>query len=225
LIGHATLFETRTEAAIQAFARFAQNCPHAHMILGEQEKVERFWEYYSASWCAPRRVCRELLFEQRRSVAVYEVVRGLRLATLDDLALVMPAHAEMALEEGGVNPLEVDPLGFRQRCARRIERERVWVWVEQGQLIFKADIVADTSEVIYLEGVYVSPPERGRSSGSRCLSQMSRQLLERTNSICLLVNEQNWGAQAFYHKAGYRLRSYYDTIFLQQRGKTDAGIP
>jgi uncharacterized protein len=218
LIGHATLTETRSEAALQAFARLAQDCPRAHVIMGEQERIERFWSYYSESGQTPRLLCRELLFEQRWPVQVREGVSGLRLATLDDLELVMPVQAEMAFEESGVNPMETDAVGFRLRCARRIEQGRVWVWVESGQLIFKADIIAETPEVSYIEGVYVNPSERGRGYGLRCISQLGRTLLARTGSVCLLVNEQNQEAQAFYRKAGYKLRSCYDTIFLQQKG-------
>ncbi|HKQ99565.1 MAG TPA: GNAT family N-acetyltransferase [Pyrinomonadaceae bacterium] len=215
LIGHATLIEARTEAALQAFARIAQNCQRTHMIMGEMEKVETFWNYYAEGGRSPRLSCRELLFEQRWPVEVREAVRGLRRATLADLELVMPVQAEMALAESGVNPLEADPLGFRVRCARRIEQGRVWVLVENGRLVFKADVISDTAEVIYLEGIYVAAEERGKGYGLRCLSQLSRQLLARTKSVCLLVNELNKTAHSFYQKAGYKMAGLYDTIFLQ----------
>ena len=216
LIGHATLIDARTEAALQAFASVAQNCERAHMIMGEMEKVESFWGYYAEGGHAPRLACRELMFEQRWPVEVREAVRGLRLATLDDLELVMPVQAEMAFAESGVNPMEVDPLGFRVRCARRIEQGRVWVVVDDGQLIFKTDVMSDTPEVMYLEGVYVSPEERGKGYGLRCLSQLSRTLLASTKAICLLVNELNESAHTLYRRAGYKMTGHYDTIFLQQ---------
>ena len=216
LIGHATLMEARTEAAIQAFAELAQGSQRKHLIMGEQEKIERFWNYYAGNGHEARLLCRELLFEQRWPVEVREVVRGLRQATLDDLEMVMPVQAQMAFEESGVNPMEGDPTGFRLRCARRIEQGRVWVWVENGRLIFKADIIAETPQASYVEGVYINPEERGKGYGLRCISQLGRTLLARTASVCLLVNEKNQEAQDFYRRAGYKLRSYYDTIFLQQ---------
>ena len=216
LIGHATLFETRSDASLAAFAALAQKCTRTHMLLGEMEKVESFWSHYAGGGQEPRLVCRELLFEQKFPVAVKEPVRGLRKATLADLELVMPVHARMAFEESGVNPMEKDPIGFRLRCARRIEQGRVWVLVEDGRLIFKADIVSETSEVIYLEGIYVAAEDRGQGIGRRCLSQLTRNLLARTKTVSLLVNEQNQGALNFYLKAGFKLRAHYDTIFLQQ---------
>jgi predicted GNAT family acetyltransferase len=217
LIGHATLIETRSEATLAAFARLAQNCPDAHMIMGEQEKVERFWRYYARVGQLPRRVCRELLFEQRWPVEAREPVSNLRPATLDDLEEVMRIQDEMAFAESGINPLEADPVGFRLRCVRRIEQERVWVWVENGRMIFKADIISDTPQVIYLEGIYVNPQDRSKGYGARCMSQLGQELLTRTGSLCILVNERNTQARAFFERAGFRLRSCYDTVFLEQR--------
>ena len=214
LIGHATLMETRTDRALEALARVAQGCTNAHLIMGEQERIEEFWSYYTEDGQAMRLVCRELLFELRWPVEAHEEVLRLRRATLDDLELVMPVQARMAFEESGVNPMEKDPDGFRQRCQRRIEQGRTWVWVEQGRLIFKADIISDTPEVVYLEGIFVNPEERGKGYGLRCMSQLARILLTHTKSVCLLVNEQNTETHAFYHKAGYKLVSCYDTIFL-----------
>ena len=124
----------------------------------------------------------------------------------------------MAFEESGVNPLERDAVGFRLRCARRIEQGRVWVWVEDGRLIFKADVMAYTPQAAYLEGVYTSPAVRNRSHGARCLQEVARQLLQHTRSINLLVNEQNQKAQDFYRRAGFRFTKIYDTIFLQPAG-------
>ena len=218
LIGHATLVEARSEAALTAFARLARNNSSTHMIMGEEEKIERFWQEYAQDVeQKPRIVCRELLLEQRWAAGRHEVVPGLRLATLDDLGHVMSVNAKMAFEESGVNPMDADPMGYRMRTARRIEQNRVWVWAEGDRLIFKADIVSDTPEAIYLEGVYVNAEERGKGYGLRCFSHLCRTLLARTVSICLLVNEENKKAQDFYTKAGYKLQSRYDTIFLRRK--------
>lgn len=217
LIGHATLIEARSDRAMQMCARLAQKCHSAHVIMGEQEKMERFWRHYGGAGQEPRVLCRELMFEQRQPVASAEPVRELRLATPADLSLVMPLQAEMAFQESGVNPLEIDPHGFERRCARRIEQGRVWVWVEGGRVIFKADVISATPQVFYLEGIYTHPDERSKGYGLRCLSQLGHILLKQTGALCLLVNERNIDAQRFYRQAGYRLRSSYDTIFLRQK--------
>ena len=215
LIGHATVVEARSDEALSAFARLAQQNHSAHMILGEQEMIEGFWRYYSEGGRAPRLFCRELLFEKKGLSEVLEPVSSLRLATDADLDLVVPVHAQMAFEESGVNPLETDEAGFRRRCARRISQGRVWVLVESGKLIFKADVVSDTPSVVYLEGIYVAPEERSKGYGLRCLTQMCRTLLARAGSVGLLVNEQNAPAIHLYERAGFKLQGFYDTIFLR----------
>jgi GNAT superfamily N-acetyltransferase len=216
LIGRYILFEARNDAAIEAFAQIAQRCRSAHMVLGEQEKIGTFWDYYADNGQCARLYCRELLFEQRWPVEVREAVLGLRLATLDDLELVVPAHAQTAFQESGVDPLEENPERFRKGCVRRIEQGQTWVWIEDGRLIFKADVVTDTADVVYLEGIWVDPAERGKGVGLRCMSQLGRSFLLRSRSVCILVNEKFEGARAFYKKAGFKFASYYDTIFLDQ---------
>ena len=216
LVGHAVYVAADTAPALRAFARVAQGQHRAHMILGEQDMVGRFWEHYAPAGQPPRLFSRELLFELRWPVSAPEPVGGLRPATLDDLMLVMPVHAAMAYEESGVNPIDVDLHGFRMRCARRIEHGRVRVLVEDGNLLFKADIASDTPECVYLEGVYVDAPSRQQGYGLRCLSQLGCHLLERTKTVSALVNEQNLAARALFDKAGYKLRGRYDTVFLER---------
>ena len=213
LIGHITVIETADEGAIEAFARLAQQYGRAHAILGRSALVRQFWNYYARSGQRMRLACREVLFAQTWPVEVREAV-DLRRATPEDLELVVPVHAAMAFEESGVDPLERDPEGFRRRTARRIEQGRVWVLVQGGRLIFKADVISDTPGAAYVEGVYVNPEERGKGYGVRCMSQLSRTLLESTRAVCLLANEQNLSAQGLYHKAGYKVRCNYDTIVL-----------
>jgi ribosomal protein S18 acetylase RimI-like enzyme len=221
LVGHATLFETTNDSAIAAFARIVHNCDNVHMIMGEEARVERFWRHFPGARNVPHRLGRELLFEQRATTLEPEcasprMVDGLRLATLADLHLVMTTHARMACEElGFADPIIADPKGFPDRCARRIRQRRVWLLIENGSVVFKADVVANTPDAIYLEGVYVNPEKRGQGFGLSCLTQLIRDLLKRAASICVLVNDRNLKAQNFYRRAGFRFQSYYRTIFLR----------
>ena len=215
LIGHATLVETRSDAALAAFAHLAQTGPAPKVLMGEQDKIDYFWKCYAKVGQSPRRVGRELLLEQRWPVAPYEPVPALRLAIDDDVAQVALVQGEMALAASGINPLEQDPLGFRMRCARRVAQKRVWIWVEDGRLIFKADVVSDTRQVMYLEGIHVDSQDRGKGCGTRCMLQLSQTLLQRTASLCVLVNEQSPRSRRFFERVGFRLQSYYRSIFLE----------
>jgi ribosomal protein S18 acetylase RimI-like enzyme len=215
LIGHNTLFEARSESALAAFAELTMNCPNVFRVLGEWDKVDRFVKYFKQQGRIVRLECREHLFEKRWPLEILEAVPGLRLARLPELDLVVPVHAQMAFEECGVNPLDRDPVGFRQRCERRIRNGKTFVWIEDGKLRFKADVVAETPEVTYLEGIWVNPDERGKNYGQRCLSQLVRQFLDRAPSVILMVNQDFKRALNFYQRAGFRLLNYMDTVYIE----------
>jgi predicted GNAT family acetyltransferase len=116
----------------------------------------------------------------------------------------------------------VDPDGFRARCARRIEMGRVWMLEQDGDLVFKADIQADTPDVVYLEGVWVNPLKRSKGIGRKCLRQLCQELLTRTRSVCVLVNEDNERAHTFYRMCNFKMRGVYDSIFLEQTERRES---
>lgn len=217
LVGHATLMETVSDRALAALAQVARECPSTHMIMGEKERVADFWTHYSEAGRRQRLACREWLFELGSPIEARETVAGLRPATAEELALVMPVQAELAFAESGINPLQIDPRGFRERCLRRIEQGRTWVVVENGSLVFKADVISKTPEVIYLEGIWLREDQRKKNTGTRLMSELMRRLLEDTRTICLLVNETNEWAQGFYRKCGFHFRATYETIFLPRK--------
>ena len=217
LVGHATLMETISDRALAALAEMARECPSTHMIMGEKERVADFWKHYSEAGRRQRLACREWLYELSRPVEGRERIEGLRPATASELDLVMPIQAELAFAESGVNPMQVDPQGFRARCLRRIEQGRTWVLVENNQLVFKADVISKTREVIYLEGIWLRDDYRHKRVGTRLMAELMRVLFADTKSVCLLVNETNESAQAFYRKCGFHFRATYETIFLPRK--------
>ena len=214
LVGHATLLETVSDRALAALAQVAQQCSNTHLIMGEKERVADFWGHYAAAGRQHRLSCREWLYELSWPFEARESVQTLRRATAAELGLVMPVQAELAFAESAINPLLVDPQGFRARCLRRIEQGRTWVVIEDDNLIFKADVISRTPKVNYLEGIWMREDRRANGRGLRYMSNLMRRLLEETKSICLLVNETNKPAQSFYRKCGFHFRATYETIFL-----------
>ena len=214
LLGHATLIETESNECIKAFAQLARNHAPSHLIRGEQEKIASFWNYFTKDQNKACLLCGELLLELKAIQAGITPVSGLRLATIADLETIVNVNASLACNESGINPLARDPQGFRERVARRIAKGRVWIWIEDQRLLYKTDIVAETPQAIYLEGVYVHPDHRFQGYGLRCISQLAASLLERTKTICLTVNEKAEGTQRFYQRAGYELVCRYDSIYL-----------
>jgi uncharacterized protein len=215
LIGHATLIEARTKSSLAAFARMTGNCLTVKLIRGERQTIDSFWKHYQTNGEKPRLVCRELLLEQRKPLSQIAPVPELRPATLNELEQVVQVNASMAFEESGSNPLRKDPSGFRERVARRIQQGRIWTLVQDSQLVFKADIIAETPLATYLEGIHVHLEQRSKGHGRRCLTQLARTLLTRSQSICLTLSQKNQQALSFYSNAGYQFNSHYETIYLR----------
>ena len=215
LIGHTTLIEARSEQAVAEFARVAgESETPIHFMMSDGATIENFWEYFVDDRRAPRLVCTENLFEISFSDFKPKTDSNLRLAAESELLPIAEAHAEVAFLESGVDPLEKDREGFLQRTLRRIEKNRTWVVFENGELLFKADIVAESSEVMYLEGIYVNPKLRGKGHGANCLSHLCSILLGKVKHICLLSNVKFKNAHRAYLKAGFKMQNTFQTIFV-----------
>jgi len=215
LIGHSTLFEARTETAIEALAYVARTSETPiHLIMSAGDAADRFWNHLTHEASSPRLRCEEVLFETAFPFAVQTCEKTVETATSEYLTEIAEAQAEVAFAECGVDPMVKDREGFLKRVLRRIEQGRVYTVVEDGKLVFKADIIAETPEVIYLEGVYVAPEYRGSGLGSRCLAALSLNLLARAEHICLLSNVEFEGAHKSFARAGFRSSDKCVTLFV-----------
>ncbi len=215
LIGHTTLVEARTEEAIKALAFAARSAETPiHLIMSDGTSAESFWKHYAGGVRQPRLICTEMLFEISFPFLVPDCKHRIRTAKADELLPIAEAQAEIAFMECGVDPMQKDREGFLNRVTRRIEQGRIFVAVADGKLIFKADIIAETAEAAYLEGIYVAPEYRGKGIGSSCLSQLSLKLLNRVEHICLLSNVEFKNAHRSYSKAGFRNTDQCTTLFV-----------
>jgi predicted GNAT family acetyltransferase len=215
LIGHSTLIEARSEEALAAFAAIAKTSETpVNLIMSAGNDAERFWQYLSNGVTKPRLSCTELLFETAFPFMVRDCEWDVRLATAEESIPIAEAQAEVALIESGVCPLERDREGFLARVQRRIEQGRVFVVFQDGKLLFKADIIAESNDVIYLEGVYVAAEHRSKGIGSSCLAKLNLMLLERASNICLLSNVDHKGAHKCFGMAGFRKSDQCVTLFV-----------
>ena len=180
LIGHSTLVEARSDKALKALAITARTTETPiHLIMSSGTAAEDLWQHMTNGLTQPRLKCTEALFDVAFPFAVKTTDRQLKNADMSHLVAVAEAQAEVAFIECGVDPMAKDREGFLKRVARRIEQNRVFIVTDGDELVFKADIIAETDEVIYLEGIYVSEKYRGQGIGSECLSALTLQLLDR----------------------------------------------
>lgn len=215
LIGHSTLVEARSEDALKALAFRARSSETPiHLIMSSGDEAEVFFRYYGGGSLLPRLTCTEVLFETGFPFPVQECEWDLQTADPSQLDQIARAHAEVAFIESGIDPMSRDREGFLQRVLRRIEQGRTFVVFENGELIFKADIISEASDVIYLEGVYVAPNRRGNGIAAKCLSRLCLMLLERASTVCLLSNIAFDHAHRSFLKAGFQRGGSCKTLFL-----------
>lgn len=215
LIGHTTLIEARSEKALKAFAKKAQvSETPIKMMMSHGDAIERFWNYYAAAGQKPLHNFKELVFQVSFPFFVQNCEWNVRLARAEELEQVAKAQAAVAFMESGIDPLARDREGFLKRCLRRIEMNRTFVVFENGKLIFKVDVMSESEDAAYLEGLFVAEEFRGREIGSRCLAKVTLDLLERVQHVCGLSNADFAGVHRTLGKAGFKNSDYCQTIFV-----------
>jgi uncharacterized protein len=214
LIGHSTLIEARTQEALKALAFAARtSTTPIHLIMSDGGAAEEFWGFYGDGFHQPRLTCTEFLFEVNFPFLVPKCDWEVRKAEPSELTEIAEAQAAIAFMECGVDPMQKDREGFMKRVLRRIEQNRVFVVYDGETLVFKADIIAETAEVVYLEGIYVAPEYRGKGVGSSCLSKLTLNLLKRVQNVCMLSNINFIDAHMSYLKAGFKHTDSCTTLF------------
>lgn len=214
LIGHTTLVEARSDEALRALAVIARK-PETpiHLVMSSGDTANDFWQEMTDGLKQPRLTCVEALFDVSFPFPVRNTEHEVKNADMSHLTEVAEAQAEVAFIECGVDPMVRDREGFLKRVARRIEQNRVFVVTDGDQVVFKADIIAETAEVIYLEGIWVNETYRGQGIGSECLAALTLELLNRAEHICMLSNVEFKGAHKSFVQAGFRKTDECTTLF------------
>jgi len=196
-------------------AAFAESAAKvgARMVIGEERAVTELFAAGRKRLPRPR--------DDRPGQPVYAIwtppaagETGLRVATLADLDLLVPACAASHHEELGVDPLRRDPEGFRWRTRMQIEEGRSWLWEVDGVIRFKAEASAWTPSAVQLQQVWVDPVARRQGFAARALRDLVRTLLEQTPVVTLFVRRENQPAIRLYDAIGMRRVLSYRSILL-----------
>jgi len=119
---------------------------------------------------------------------------------------LMPACIAMFTEEVGVSPLAGDGgAAYRARVTELIRTGRAFARIEDGQVIFKAEVGAATPQACQVQGVWVRPEYRGQGLAAPGMAAVVVEA-RRTISpvVSLYVNDFNTPGRATYRRAGFR---------------------
>ncbi|MCX4844830.1 MULTISPECIES: GNAT family N-acetyltransferase [unclassified Streptomyces] len=197
-----------TPEAVRAFADRARRAGRrCSSIVGPAEPTARLWRLLEPGWGPARevRAHQPLMVTESPSAEVTPdpLVRRIRK---DEMDVLMPACVAMFTEEVGISPLAGDGgLLYQARVAELIGAGRSFARIDDGKVVFKAEIGAATPQACQIQGVWVAPEHRGRGLSETGMAAVLRYALaDVAPVVSLYVNDYNTPARRSYARVGFK---------------------
>ncbi len=193
-------------AAIAAFAERARlQGRRCSSIVGPADAVGELWRLLAPYWSQPREIRAVQPLMTISQPPLVEPDPLVRVARPAQLTALLPACVAMFTEEVGISPVGPDGgAAYRARVIELIEAGRSYARVEDGTVVFKAEIGAVTPFACQVQGVWVPPPLRGRGHAERGMAALVTMALRSVAPvISLYVNDFNAPARAAYRRVGF----------------------
>jgi predicted GNAT family acetyltransferase len=204
----------RPEVAREFAERALEKGRTSSTIFGPQQSVREFFDVVGGQWGQPR----DLRWEQPHlelagspKVAADPLVRR---TMVRELSVLYPACVAMYTEEVGVSP-EVGGTGdlYYARVRQLITRGWSFSRIEDGRVVFKAEVSCATARAAQIQGVYVAPERRGEGLAARGMAAVVEQVRATiAPTVSLYVNEWNQPARAAYARCGFTETSRFATV-------------
>ncbi|MBB1018410.1 GNAT family N-acetyltransferase [Dietzia maris] len=185
-------------------------------VHGRRDLVAGMWPALRGRWGEAREYrAHQFLMALEGPLDPALVLDGIRPATLEEFEPVLAAAAAMYREELRADPFAVGSgIPFRRRVARSLARGRTWVGIDDGEVVFKADVAAISPEVAQIQGVWVHRDRRDAGLGSGGTAAVCAALRSRGLRPSLVVNGSNGAARAAYRRVGMVDSVEYATVLL-----------
>jgi len=203
--------------AIEAFAARAAAQPRrCATLVGPAAQVDPMWDLLTRKWGSAREVRRRqphLEMRARSAVAADPLVRRTTSADLDAL---YPACVAMYTEEVGVSPEAGGGATlYRARVAQLISKGWSFARVEEGRVVFKAEVAAASPHACQVQGVWVAPDRRGEGLATAGMAAVVQAALaDVAPVVSLYVNEHNLAARKVYATVGFEQTAEFTTVMF-----------
>ncbi|MFJ9635896.1 GNAT family N-acetyltransferase [Streptomyces sp. NPDC101178] len=194
--------------AVRAFADRARRAGRrCSSIVGPAEPTALLWRLLEPGWGPARevRANQPLMVTESPSADITPdpLVRRIRK---DETEVLMPACVAMFTEEVGISPLAGDGgLLYQARVAELIGAGRSFARIDDGKVVFKAEIGAATPQACQIQGVWVAPEHRGKGLSETGMAAVLRYALaDVAPVVSLYVNDYNTAARKAYRRVGFR---------------------
>ncbi len=207
-------------AAAAAFAgRLRRQQAQFSSIFGMDAQVEALWTELADWWHDPLdlRHDQPLLAIGPRDGLGAPIDERVAPASIDELELIVPAAAAMFTEEIGYAPYADRPSRAAYWNTNRaiIERGHCLRIIENGEVLFKAEIGSVALGACQVQGVWIDPRQRGRGLAAPAMAAVVAYAREHfAPVVSLYVNSYNVQALATYRRVGFTRRATFSTILL-----------
>lgn len=193
------------DAAIAMIAdRIVTRMMPVRAIISPAPLVERLWERLRSRLDPPTVIrMNQPIYAIRRRFDFPDLHKS-RYATTRDLDQLVPACAAMHKEEVGIDPLERDAVGYRERIRELVEKKRAIIRVDQGKIVTKCEFSAVTPEAVQLMGVWTHPQLRRRGLARETLMEICGHAFRKGKTVTLFVNDFNRPAIGLYESMGFQ---------------------
>lgn len=205
------------DEAIAAFLDFGlARRRRAATIVGPSASVEPLWEQLEPTWGPARDVRRGQPHMELAGPPAIEPDPAVRRTTVADLDAVYPACVAMYTEEVGLSPEEGGGGRlYRARVSQLIERGWQFARIEDGEVLFKAEVACASPHAAQVQGVYVPPDRRGEGLAARGMAAVAQFVHAEIAPVAsLYVNEFNQPARRAYARAGFAETASFTTIMF-----------
>lgn len=208
------------DAAAAVFAgRVRRQQSQFSSIFGPADQVEHIWSRLHTHWSEPLdiRARQPLLTIAPGQPVLVAPDPRVRRATVDEVDLVAPAAAAMFTEEIGYAPYTdaSGKRGYRATTRAIISRGHAFVIVEQGRIVFKAEVGSVGVGACQIQGVWVDPLLRGQGLAAPAMAAVVEQArADIAPLVTLYVNDYNLPALAAYRRVGFSDTGTFATILL-----------
>ena len=208
--------QATTEAARAYADRARRQGRRCSSIVGPTKAVLELWRVLAPGWGPARdlRAAQPLLaIDTAPLVTIDERVRRVRP---DEVEVILPACVAMFIEEVGVSPLAGDGGAlYRARVTELVAQGKAFARIDDGVVMFKAEIGAATAAVAQVQGVWVHPTLRGRGLGTAgTAAVVVAAQADFAPIVSLYVNDYNVGARKSYEKVGFQQVGMFASVLF-----------
>jgi predicted GNAT family acetyltransferase len=174
-------------------------------IVGPVSAVTQLWNALRPSWGPPRAVRAAQPVMSTTSPPPVAPDPAVRRVAMHEFDTLYPACVAMFTEEVGISPHTGDGgVLYRARVAELIRSGRAFARIDDGRVVFKAEIGAVTPYACQVQGVWVHPALRGRRHAVHGMAAVVDEALRSiAPAVSLYVNDFNAPARAAYRRVGF----------------------